>query len=53
MRGMCTLTLRNLLDFKPENEETDGYRLARAFVEAGIKVPQEIFVGLFDKITKA
>ena len=50
---MCTLTLRNLLDFKPENEETDGYRLARAFVEAGIKVPQEIFVGLFDKITKA
>ena len=49
---MCTLTLRNLLDFKPENEETDGYRLARAFVEAGIKVPQEIFIGLFDKITK-
>ena len=49
---MCTLTLKNLLEFKSENEETDGYRLARAFVEAGIRVPQEIFVGLFGKIAK-
>lgn len=49
---MCNLTLRNLLDFKPEDEETDGYRLARFFVEAGIKVPHEVFVGLFSKIYK-
>ena len=48
---MCNLTLKNLLDFKPGgDEETDGYRLARAFVEAGIKVPQEVFIGLFGKL---
>lgn len=49
---MCSTTLKNLLEFKAENEETDGYRLARAFVEAGIKVPQEIFVALFAKHNK-
>lgn len=50
---MCNLTLKNLLEFKPEGEEqADGYRLARAFVEAGIKVPQDIFVGLFSKLYK-
>lgn len=50
---MCNLTLKNLLDFKTEgDEQTDGYRLARAFVEAGIKVPQEVFVGIFSKLTK-
>lgn len=48
---MCSLTLKNLLKFKPSDEQIDGYRLARAFVEAGIKVPQEIFVGLFGKFT--
>lgn len=47
---MCSLTLKNLLEFKPSDEQTDGYNLARAFVEAGIKVPQEIFVGLFGKL---
>lgn len=49
---MCGLTLKNLLEFKAEDEQTDGYRFARAFVEAGIKVPQEIFVGLFGKLYK-
>ncbi|MAG91242.1 hypothetical protein CMO83_01035 [Candidatus Woesearchaeota archaeon] len=50
---MCNLTLKNLLDFKSENdEEKDGYMYARAFVEAGIKVPQEVFVGLFGKLYK-
>lgn len=50
---MCNLTLKNLFGFKAEDdEETDGYRLARAFVEAGIKVPQEIFVGIFGKLYK-
>jgi len=49
---LCSITLRNLLEFKPENEETDAYRLARAFVEAGIKVPQDFFVRLFEKLYK-
>ena len=48
---MCNLTLKNLLDFKTEgDEQTDGYRLAKAFVEAGIKVPQEVFVGICQKL---
>ena len=50
---MCNLTVKNLLDFKPENDEqADGYRLARSFVEVGIKVPQEIFIGFFGKLYK-
>lgn len=49
---MCSLTLKNLLEFKPEDEQSDGYRLAKAFVEAGIKVPQEIFVGIFSRLHK-
>ena len=47
---MCNLTLKGLLEFKSENDDNnDGYRLARSFVEAGIKIPQEIFIGLFGK----
>ena len=50
---MCNLTFKNLLEFKPEgDEQTDGYRLARTFVEAGIKIPQDIFIGLFGKLYK-
>ena len=48
---MCNLTLKNLLEFESKNnEENNGYRLARSFVEAGIKVPQDIFVGLCQKL---
>ena len=50
---MCGLTLKNLLNFELEgDEQNDGYRLARTFVEAGIKVPQEVFVGIFSKLYK-
>src|SRR3989338_8260717 len=49
----CSLTLGNLVNFKAEgDEQIDGYRLARAFVEAGIKVPQEVFIALFGKLYK-
>lgn len=48
---MCSITLRNLILFKAEgDEQNDGYRLARACVEAGLKVPNEVFVALFSKI---
>lgn len=50
---LCSLTLRNLLEFKLVDEHTDVYLFARAFVEAGIKVPQEVFVGLFEKLYKS
>ena len=49
---MCGFTLASLLEFKTESEEQDGKRFARAFVEAGIKVPEEIFIGLFAKLYK-
>ena len=50
---MCSFTLKNLIEFKAEgDEQLDGYRFARAFVEAGIKVPEEIFVALFGKLYK-
>lgn len=50
---MCSLTLKNLIEYKTEGDEQgDGYRLARAFVEAGINVPREIFIGLFSKLFK-
>lgn len=50
---MCGLTLNNLLEFKPEaDEDSDGYNFARTFVEAGIKVPQDVFIGLFAKLYK-
>ena len=51
---LCNLSLKNLMEFKTEDDEQkDGYRFARAFVEAGIKVPQDIFVALFGKLYKA
>ncbi|MBI4452389.1 hypothetical protein HY637_03095 [Candidatus Woesearchaeota archaeon] len=49
---MCGITLKNVMGFKLEDGSTDGYRFARAFVEAGIKIPQEIFVGVFGKLYK-
>ena len=47
---MCSLTLKNLLDFKAAgDEQKDAHLLARAFVELGIKVPKEVFIGLYEK----
>src|SRR3989344_6982461 len=48
----CYNTLSNLVNLKLNNNEEEGYLFARAFVEAGIKVPQEIFVALFGKLYK-
>ena len=50
---MCNLTLKNIFEFRPEGDESnDGYRLARAFVESGIKIPQDVFISLFGKLFK-
>ncbi|MAE42434.1 hypothetical protein CMO93_01570 [Candidatus Woesearchaeota archaeon] len=38
-------TLRRLFNLKKE----DSYYLAKCFVEAGVKVPKEVFVGLFSE----
>jgi len=47
---LCNYTLKNLINFKLEEEEA-GYSLAKAFVEAGIKVPQELFIKIFEKLS--
>lgn len=48
---LCKENIEKLLNFKVvSSDEETGYKLAKAFVEAGLKVPKEIFVGVFDKI---
>jgi hypothetical protein len=43
--------IKKILNFRAEVQE-DGYDLAKLFVEAGIAVPKEIFVGYFRKVFK-
>lgn len=46
-----TYSLRKLINFKFTGEEReDGVKLATCFVEAGIEVPSEVFVGIFDNV---
>lgn len=48
---LCGLTLKRIWRFEGKGSEPEvGKRLARALVEAGIDVPQEVFVGLFEKV---
>jgi len=50
---LCGATLKKMFNFEAGNDEkTDGYQLARAFIEAGIKIPENIFIGIFGKIYK-
>ena len=45
---LCNHTIRTLLGFAP-NQDTNGFLLARRLVEAGLAVPKETFVALFEK----
>lgn len=46
-------TLGKLLKFRFRGEEReDGFRMAKYFVEAGLEVPKEVFVGIFGKVYK-
>ena len=48
---LCGFTLKRILAFKKSEEiEEDSVELAKAFVEAGISVPQDVFIGFFEKI---
>ncbi len=51
---LCDYTLKNLFNTLPSstNEVEFGKKLARAFIEAGIEINQELFVLIFDKIYK-
>ena len=45
-------TLARLFNFKFDQDEQEGYKFAQAFVEAGIDVPKDVFVGIFGKVYK-
>jgi len=48
---LCDYTVKKLADFtKIGDEESTGYKLAKACVEAGLNVPKEAFVEMFEKI---
>jgi len=49
---LCGETIKRLFNFRNKEEEREGYRLAKRFVQAGIKVPNEVFVGYFEKMNK-
>jgi len=48
---LCSHTLRNLMNFKIKEDEKIGYVFAKTIVEAGVDVPEELFVKIFEKIT--
>jgi hypothetical protein len=47
---LCGESIKRILTFKRDGNEQDGYRLAKAFVEAGIEIPKEVFVAVFSKV---
>jgi len=50
---LCSLTLRQLLGFKSSADKGEvAVGFAKAFIRAGIPVPEAVFVGLFQKIWK-
>ncbi len=50
---LCSHTLRSLMRFKSDGDrEVVGLSLAKAFISAGIPVPGDVFVHVFQKIYK-
>lgn len=51
---LCSHTFNEVLGFKAEgHEEQVGEKLATVLVEAGLKLPKDVFVALFEKIYNA
>lgn len=48
---LTTYAISGLINFKATfSDDETGYKLAKAFVEAGLKIPKEVFVGIFEKL---
>jgi hypothetical protein len=48
---ICSFTFKKAVNFrKSENEEETGLRLAETLLEAGISMPHNVFVKLFEKV---
>jgi hypothetical protein len=47
---LCSFTVKRILNFKKTNDfQKDAHKLAKYFVEAGINIPQEVFIGVYEK----
>jgi hypothetical protein len=47
---LCPTTFAALMDFKARgNEEEVGLNLAQAIVDAGLNIPEQVFVRIFEK----
>ncbi len=49
---LCSETIQELFEIPKGNEQEVGLKLAKDFVNAGIKIPKEIFIGVFEKTLK-
>lgn len=50
---LCNYTLNKILNYRPKKNKFDeeiGLDMAKMFVNAGIEIPSEIFIELFEKI---
>lgn len=47
---LCNETIRKLFSRFEGDEKEVGFKLANAFVEAGLKIPEELFVGIYEKV---
>ena len=44
---MNSHTLSELIKFRKEKKEEDGFNMAKKFIDAGIKIPEELFIEVF------
>lgn len=50
---ICSFTFDKLMKFKPsKDEEETGLKLAETILDAGISIPHDVFVKLFEKVHK-
>jgi len=49
---LTNYAIKKILKFEAFDEEEDGYLLAKLFVEAGLNIPKDVFVGYFKKVLK-
>lgn len=47
---LCNETIQKLFSRFEGDEREVGFKLANAFVEAGLKIPEEVFVGIYEKV---
>ncbi len=49
---LCTETLSRIITSEKSEEETEGYSLAKCCVEAGLSVPEKLFIALYESTQK-